>query len=222
MAERASSTLDRRGDLEVRLLGGFAVAIGDAELSPGPWPSQRSVQLVQLLALAEGHRLAREQAIDALWPQLEPEAGGANLRKAAHHARQALGAPDAVVLQGGQVSLFPSRRLVVAAVRFEARARAALERRERGGSIEAAAAYRGELLPGAPYEPWLDPARTRLRALFRELLRAGEQWERLAQAEPTDEPAHRALMRRELASGNRPAAIRWYSHLRKAPQRSEE
>ena len=202
--------------LQIRLLGAFTVALDDVVVSAEDWPSQRSAQLVQLLALAEGHRVPREQVIDALWPQLEPEAGGANLRKAAHHARQALGLQDAVVLHGGHVTLGPSKSIHVDAAHFEQLARAALASRDPGACAEAASLYAGDLLPGTPYEEWTEAARTRLRSRFLDLLRASAQWERLAEAEPTDEPAHRELMRRELAAGNRPAAIRWYSRLRTA------
>jgi DNA-binding SARP family transcriptional activator len=204
--------------VEIRLLGAFAVKLQGAEVLPGDWPSLRAAQLVQLLSLAEGRRLPREQIIDMLWPELGPEAGGANLRKAAHHARQALRSPDAVVLQGGQVALFPSQTVRVDATRFEQLANAALARRDAAACAEAAASYGGDLLPEARYEAWAETARARLRARYLDLLRVGGQWERLAEAEPTDEPAHREMIRHELAAGNRPAAIRWYSRLRTALQ----
>lgn len=202
--------------VQIRLLGTFAVSVDGRYVAQEQWPSLRSAQLVQLLGLAQGHRLAREQVIDALWPQLTPEAGSANLRKAAHHAREALGLRDAVVLQGGQVGLCPSVAMEVDAARFERLADEALPRRDPQACAEAASRYGGDLLPGAPYEAWTDSARTRLRTRYLELLRASGQWERLAEAEPTDEPAHCQLMRRSLESGNRPAAIRWYSRLRTA------
>jgi DNA-binding SARP family transcriptional activator len=202
--------------VEIRLLGAFTVRIDGVDIADGDWPSLRAAQLVQLLSLADGQRLPREQVIDTLWPQLDPDAGGANLRKAAHHARQALRSQDALVLQGGQVLLCPSKSLLIDAARFERLAGAALARRDPAACAEAVSLYGGELLPGAPYEPWTDMARARLRARYLALLRASGQWERLAEAEPTDEPAHRELMRRELAAGNRPAAIRWYSRLRTA------
>ena len=204
----------------IRLLGDFRVAIDGGEILPDDWPSLRAAQLVQLLGLAPGCRLPREQVIDALWPQLDPEAGGANLRKAAHHARQAVGRPDAVLLQGGQVSLCPSMPIDVDAARFERLADAAMAAGDPSACAAAADAYTGDLLPGSPYEPWAEAARSRLRSRFLELLRASAQWERLAQADPTDEPAHRELMRRELAAGNRPAAIRCYFRLRRALQRA--
>ncbi len=211
-------TIGARGRAEIRLLGAFAVAIDGVELRPDDWPSLRAAQLVQLLSLADGHGLLRDQVIDALWPQLAPEAGSANLRKAAHHARQALGHRDGVVLQGGKVVLCPSRTVAVDAARFEGLATAALARRDPAACAEAASAYGGDLLPGSPYEAWTESARTRLRARYLDVLRASAQWQGLAEAEPTDEPAHRELMRRELAAGNRAAAIRWYSRLRTALQ----
>jgi DNA-binding SARP family transcriptional activator/tetratricopeptide (TPR) repeat protein len=213
-----SGTVDPRTRVAIRVLGGFAAAVDGVEVPADDWPSLRAVQLVQLLCLADGHRLLREQVIDTLWPQLDSEAGGANLRKAAHHARQALRSQDAVVLRGGQVMLFPSASLVVDAVRFERLAQAAMASRDPAACAEAAGAYGGGLLPASRYETWTEAARTRLRSRYLELLRAGALWEQLAEAESTDEPAHRELMRRALAAGNRAAAIRWYSRLRTALQ----
>jgi hypothetical protein len=91
-----------RRDVRVRLLGSFAVTVDGGEIADEAWPSLRAAQLVHLLALADGHRLPREQVIDALWPQLDPDAGAANLRKAAHHARQAMRSTDTVALHGGR------------------------------------------------------------------------------------------------------------------------
>ena len=68
----------------------------------------------------------REQVIEALWPRLEPDAGAANLRKAAHHARQALGREDAVVLSGGRVDLFPGCDVETDVAGFERRAETAI------------------------------------------------------------------------------------------------
>ncbi|HEX6362921.1 MAG TPA: BTAD domain-containing putative transcriptional regulator, partial [Albitalea sp.] len=206
--------------LQVRLLGRFAVSVGSAELPAERWPSLRAAHLVQLLSLQPRHRMIRDQVIDALWPQLDPEAGAANLRKAMHHARQALGRHDAIVVHGGELALWPGRPVVVDAEAFASHAEAALARRDAAECAEAAREYPGDLLPGARYEAWTEVARERVHASHVELLRAGAQWDKLAQLEPTDEPAHRALMQRELACGNRAAALRWYAHLREALQQS--
>ena len=209
---------DLQEHLEVRLLGQFSAAVDGIELDAGRWPSLRAAHLVQLLSLGPRHRLTREEVIDALWPQLGPEAGAANLRKAAHHARQALGRHDGVVLQGGEVTLWPGRTVTVDADAFDSHAQAALASLDPVACAQAARVYAGDLLPGSRYEAWTEPARERLRARFIDLLRASSQWERLAQEEATDEPAHRELMALELAAGNRAAAIRWYAHLRAALQ----
>jgi DNA-binding SARP family transcriptional activator len=206
--------------VELRVLGGFSARVDGTEVPRKDWPSLRAAQLVQLLALAPGHSLLREQVIEALWPRLDPEAGAANLRKAAHHARQALRRPGAVVLQAGRVALCPSIPLVIDAAHFERLADAALAQADMAACSAAADAYGGELLPDSQYEAWTEAVRTRLRSRYLELLRVGEQWERLSEAEPADEPAHRALIERELAAGNRAAALRWYARLRSALQES--
>jgi DNA-binding SARP family transcriptional activator len=219
-----ASELDGRGlplpTLQLQLLGGFAVRIDGVELPSERWPSLRAAQLVQLLALQPRRRLTRDLVIDALWPRLDPEAGSANLRKAVHHARHALGRHDAVVVHGGEVLLWPERPVQVDAEEFERKADVALARRDAAECAEAARAYGGTLLPGSMYETWTAAARERLHARHLELLRMAGQWEQLALAEPTDEPAHRALMQRELQAGNRAAALRWYAHLREALQQS--
>jgi DNA-binding SARP family transcriptional activator len=214
--------VDPASRLEVRLLGGFSVSIDGVELAAERWPSLRAAQLVQLLGLAPHHRLTRDRVIDALWPQLGPDAGAANLRKAAHHARQALGRHDSVLLQGGEVLLWARGRVDVDVEHFERLAAAALTMP--AGSrpqacAEAIGAWGGHLLPGSAYEAWSEPARERLQAVFIELLRAAREWERLCREAPTDEAAHRELMAAELAAGNRAAAIRWYARLREALQR---
>jgi len=206
--------------LEVDLLGRFAVRIDGAEIAPDRWPSLRAAHLVQLLSLQPRRRLTRDMVVDALWPQLEPDPGNANLRKAAHHARHALGRHDAVVMQGGEVLLWPERPMVVDAEDFERSADAALGRRDAAACAEAARGYGGDLLPGSRYETWTVATRERLHARHVDLLRVAGQWDKLARIEPTDEPAHRALMQRELEAGNRAAALRWYAHLREALQES--
>ncbi|MEO5843504.1 MAG: AAA family ATPase [Caldimonas sp.] len=206
--------------LEVRLLGGFAVRVDGSELPAERWPSLRAAQLVQLLSLQPRRRLTRDRVVDALWPQLKADAGQANLRKATHHARQALGRHDGVVVQGGEVLLWPDRPVRVDAEDFERSAAAALQRRDAAACAEAAEAYAGDLLPGAQYEPWTEATSERLRALHLELLRVAGHWSKLAELDPTDEPAHRALMQRELEAGNRATALRWYAQLREALQAS--
>ena len=217
-APRSSKDLDPASCLGVQLLGGFSVSIDGVKLSAERWPSLRSAQLVQLLCLTPQQRQTRDRIVDALWPQLEPDAGAANLRKAMHHARQALGRHDGVLLQGDELILWPHGTVAVDTDTFERVAQAALADGDREACTSAVGTYGGDLLPGSAYEAWAESARERLHARFVELLRGSAQWEWLARVEPTDEPAHRELMAIESAAGNRAAAIRWYARLREALQ----
>jgi len=200
-------------DVRVEMLGRFRVVVG--ELVVEEWPTRRAQELVQLLALTEGRRLVRDQVIELLWPHLGIDAGAANLRKAAHHARRTLGDPEAVALRGGLVSLFPDRKVTTDVDEFLRAAAAALT----GDEVTACArvAERGaELLPETPYEEWTQEPRRLVRAQRAELLRRAADWERLIEVEPTDESACRELMQASLSAGSRHAAIQWYERLRLA------
>ena len=209
------------GDVRIELLGRLRVVVGEDEVGADAWAGRRAAELVALLALADGHRLTRDQVVEALWPHLDVEAGAANLRKAAHHTRQSLGSADAIVLRAGQVALFPSRSVETDAARFEARARAALASSDAARCAAVAAGDVGDLSPEFLYEQWTQGPRARLRSQYVELLRRSGQWERLVEVEPTDEPASQESMRRDLAAGSRAAAaaIRWYGRLRTALRR---
>src|SRR6266545_6197746 len=116
--------------VRVELLGHFRVTVDDRVVSAGDWRRARSVALVKLLALAPGYRLHREQVMDALWPELAPDAAAGNLRKAVHYARQALGAREVIELDGEILALAPRAELVIDAAVFEADAQTALRSRE--------------------------------------------------------------------------------------------
>ncbi|MHB8689757.1 MAG: AfsR/SARP family transcriptional regulator [Solirubrobacteraceae bacterium] len=173
------------GGIRIELLGRFRVLAGNDELVKDGWPGRRAAELVALLALPDRHRLTRDEVIEALWPHLDVEAGAANLRKAAHHARQALADPEAVALRGGQVVLFGSRAVETDAGEFESLARAALAGDDPAACASVASGYAGDLLPEMLYEAWTQAPRGRLRSRYLELLRRSGQWERLVEVEPT-------------------------------------
>ncbi len=209
-------TVESDGTVRINLLGGFSLVVDGEEMATDGL-RRRALELIQLLALADRRRLSRDRVIEALWPHLEVDAGAANLRKAAHHIRQALGDRQAVVLKGGQVALLPNRAIETDVDEFEASAAEALESGDPARCEAAMLAY-AELLPEALYESWTRERREHLRARHAELLRAAGAWERLVEAEPTAEAAYLQLMRRELEAGSRAAAIRWYGRLRTALQ----
>ena len=185
--------------LEIRLLGRFEVLVDSHLVPTEAWPQRRAADLVKVLALAPGHRMPRDEVLEALWPRLTADAAAANLHKAASYARRALGARGAIVLRSGMVELAPDAEVTTDVERFE-----------RGDD----SAYGGDLLPDDPYATWALATRARLRQRRLELVRERGEWDEVLREEPADEEAHRALMRRHLASGDRLAATRQLGLLR--------
>lgn len=202
--------------MAIHVLGRFSVAVGGAPIPGDAWRSRRAADLVKLLALAPGHRLPRVQLMEALWPESEPRLSGTNLRKALHFARLATGDERAIVSEGGVVRLWPGAQVKTDVDRFEVAARRALDTGDPAACHMAADLYDGDLLPDDRYEPWSIEPRGHLRRRYLEVLRGGGLWGRLAEEDPTDEQAARALMRAHLDAGERRQAIRAFERLREA------
>lgn len=198
----------------IGLLGSFRVEIDGRAVPPSAWRHRRGADVVKLLALQPAGRLHREQAMELLWPGLPGDLAAANLRKAVLYARRALGSEDAVRVNAGVVALWPEGTLATDVDAFERAARDAIGTADRDAAAGAAKLYAGDLLPDQPYEAWLTEHRERLRRLYLDVLRSGERWDRLLEVDPTDEKAHRALMRAHLEADNRPAAMRQFERLR--------
>jgi DNA-binding SARP family transcriptional activator len=196
----------------VQLLGGFEVQVSGRPVPALAWRHRRGAELVKLLALAPEHRLHREELMEKLWPDLGSDAAAANLRKALHYARAALGGRDSIAAEAELLTLWPAGDLLVDAEQAEARARQALA--TAAGIGAAAALFTGELLPADRYAEWTEPHRERLRRRRLELLRAAARWDEVLDLDGTDEEAWRALMRRHLDRGDRRGAIREFQRLR--------
>ncbi len=199
--------------VQVRLLGRFEVVIDGRAVPATEWRRRHPAALVKILALTPGHKLHREQVIDALWPDDTLEQAAPKLHKAAHYARRATGRPDAVVLRNEAVQLFPDASVAVDVDDFDAAARAALADRDAVAATTALAGYGGELVPEDRYEPWAEDRREQLRRRHLDLLRLAGRWEQLVELDPADEAAHIELMRHYAASGDRHAALRQFERL---------
>ena len=208
------------GKLEIRLLGTLSVA---AE-KPGEFPLPRKNKAVlAALALAGPEGLSREKLVDFFWRDRGEERARASLRQALAATRKSLGPyrdclqadPDKVTINGAMI--------VVDAPAFEALASSESdEDRDR-----ALALYQGDLLDGVPlkeegFEAWLRPLRERLRTKAITLLsesldsardeaRRVSLASRLLDLEPTNEAAHRALMRVYAARGRDNAALKQFN-----------
>ncbi|MFL5828323.1 MAG: ATP-binding protein [Solirubrobacteraceae bacterium] len=164
------------GNVSVCLLGGFSATVDGVLVPETAWRLKKARELVKLLALAPGHRLHREQAMDVLWRDREPAAAANNLHQAVYVARRALDA-DAIVV--GEQLLHLAADVDVD--RLELAAGEARHAKTHAGYGAALALYRGELLPENRYDDWASERRDELAALAAEL---ADELAALGSAEP--------------------------------------
>jgi DNA-binding SARP family transcriptional activator len=213
--------------LQIHLLGRFEVVRGGAPIPPQAWRRRRPADLLRLVALSPGHSVAREVAIDALWPDKDPDSGANNLHRALYDLRQILGGRW-VDIERGRISLRPEAWVDVDA--FER----AIEAGGSEGFTLAVSLYRGDLSPEDVESPWLGPRRAALRGRFAEaafpraleLAGGGDPGaavallRRLLRVSPASEEAHRLLMRLLAETGRRADALRQYDACEAALQRA--
>ena len=225
--------------VRVWLLGGFRVMVGPRSIGEEEWRLKKAASLLKLLALAPGHQLHREQAMELLWPELEPEAALNNLHHVLHVARRILepsapagsAASGYLHLRGEQLALCPEGQLWVDVEAFEEAATTARHALEPVAYQVAIDLYSGELLPEDRYEPWVEERRAQLRGAYLSLLvelaglyeergQFGETIEALGRVvaeEPSQEEAHAGLMRLYALSGQRHEALLQYEVLWEKP-----
>jgi DNA-binding SARP family transcriptional activator len=207
--------------LRVGLLGPFRVEVGGQHI--GSWRTAKVRDLMAYLVLAGDRPVSRDQIIEALWPDTDPEGGQSLLHTTLYYLRRTLKptGDEPITFAGGAYRL-ERTRCEVDFERFQALAA--------GGGVDgwraAADLYRGELLEGFDY-PWCEAPRARARMLYLEVLRSlaahlrrgpnpseAIDWlQRLVQADPLAEDGHLALMECYAAAGNRSAALQQYRTL---------
>lgn len=209
---------DARGEqssskFDVRCYGGFTVRLGDTEVVN--WKMQKARELLAYLLARGGVAVPREEAGEALWPELDPEQMQRMLSDAAYHLRRALkevggDGTDPLITQGQRYHL-RQELFRVDLNGFEAHLRraAALPAAEAIFVYERALEVaRQELFSGEPFE-WAGPFRQARQGRFvqavhaaaklamqcRDTERAAGFYRSILEREPTDEEAARGLMR---------------------------
>ena len=203
--------------LRIHAIGGFRVEVGDEDRTPAAF--DRAAALLAWLALNPG--LHPRSAVAArFWPDVLDESARASLRSALWALRRQLGeeANGALVATRDRVGLGDDVWVDVGEA----------ERLRAAGQLEEALALaEGELLPGLEDE-WAfearDEHRARTAAVLEQLAAASEEAgdlrraadlsRRAAALDPLSEEAHRSLMRRLAAAGDRAAALTAFSELR--------
>src|SRR3954447_12462517 len=150
--------------VRINLLNGFSATVEGVAVPDARWRLKKARELVKLLGLAPAHRLHREQAMEALWRRLEPDAAANNLHQAVYVARRALDA-DAIEVRDEMLGLAAE----VDVDGFELAA-AEARRTETAGAYRAALSlYAGELLPENRYDDWAAERREELAGLAAKL-----------------------------------------------------
>jgi DNA-binding SARP family transcriptional activator/tetratricopeptide (TPR) repeat protein len=208
-SNRSGGTLG--GVLRVRLLGALEVEL-DGRVIESP-PSQRPWAVFAYVALSP-HQVSRGELAARFWPDVLDQSARASLRSAVWALRRQLG--ERLVVDRDRVGLHDSEGVWIDAREFERLA-------EAEAPEQALALSRGELLEGIEDE-WALSARERhrervvalLELLAQEREQRGERLEALdltrrqVECYPFDEQAHRRLIVRLDALGDRAGGLRAY------------
>lgn len=232
--------------LRIQCLGPLLVNVGSDPIDIKALKKRKAGQLLVLLLTQEGP-LPRDQVLDRLWPDLDPEAADTSLRVSLHHLRRQLephlgGRSKSRYIQaeGGLIWFSRQPEAEVDLYQFREALEKAQEAAAVGDSATAAAAYetacrryRGDLSADDPYSSALEDHRNSLREQYTAALEwMGQYYWQEAQdparailafrqrlnVDNTHEPAHQALMRIYLENGQVAAARQQYAACREALQ----
>lgn len=228
------ATVPSTAALEIQILGDFRIAIGGHVLERPAWRLRKAESLVKLLAATSGHRLHREQILEALWPEANLQVAAAAFYQALHFARRAL-EPDLVDRHGSAflslnrnvLELRAPGKLWIDADEFEDAAAIARATGDPETYHRAIGLYSGDLLPDDLYEDSVAARRQQLRYLCLDLLAelahrlqsvgdfngASAALERALQIEPASGEIYVALMRFYALAGMRERALLQYRRL---------
>jgi ATP/maltotriose-dependent transcriptional regulator MalT/DNA-binding SARP family transcriptional activator len=210
--------------IRIRTLGRFEVLVNDEPLEFSRKVPKKTLALLKVLVAYGGEEVSEQSLCDALWGDEEADAARQALGITVVRLRKLLGVSDAVLQQGGKISL-DRTQCWVDAWRFEQRT---TQLKEPGAVSRGLVLYGGKFLPEDEGEPWSVPARERLRGKFIHLLAthghsletAGETDGAIAlylrgiDADPIVEAFHQGLMRCYRQLDRHTEAISVYRRLR--------
>ena len=210
--------------IRIRTLGRFELQVNDKPVEFRRKVPKKTLALLKALVAYGGQEVSEQTLCDALWGDEEADAARQALGITILRLRKLIGSSEAVLQQGGKVSL--DRALCwVDAWRFEEWV-ANLD--GPGALSKALDLYGGTFLPEDEGEPWSVPTRERLRGKFIHLLAThGHALEgdgatadairlylRGVDADPIVEVFHQGLMRCYERLGRHTEAISVYRRLR--------
>ncbi len=232
--------------LTVKLMGEFRVTRAGIALTEAEWHRPIVQRLFQYFALHRQERLARDQILDDLWRESDPQNAAVTFRTVFSRLRAALEphlrpkAPSRYFAVEGDVYRFdPSDRVRVDVEHFATTVRRVLNDAAQhdipplADELLTALTDYQPLLPHLPLEEWLLEPREQLAALYVEgclyVAQAQLIYNRLAEAldwanktiaaAPWSEEAYQILMRAHARQGNRTLALKAYADAVSALQR---
>jgi LuxR family maltose regulon positive regulatory protein len=214
------NTDSRPASLRLRAFGPLRIERDGVTLGTVGRAQRKPLDLLALLVAHGGRPLEVPVVIDALWPSLDANAPRASMSMAVTRLRRLLGAPTAVRLAEGRLSL-DTRQVWTDVAAFETQADAA-ERGDVPAALAAIDLYRDALLGGEPLGGRLLARRQQLAQQLCDLaLNAAQRLQacgatpqavrllqRALECEPLCEPLYRALMQAQLAAGERAEVLR--------------
>ena len=219
---------DGRAPVQIQTLGGFRVVRVGVPVPAEAWRSKKARDLLKILAARRGRPVARDEAIEALWPEEDPARTGNRLSVALSTLRSVLD-PERVFPQDhfvatadGALRLLWTRS---SSTSNRSSVPPSLGSARRSGAREEAlpllelaeAAYTGDFLEEDRYEDWAEPLRNEARVAYVDVLRAlGETTKapkyflRIIDRDPFDEQAHLGLVAALQNAGSHGEARRAY------------
>lgn len=223
--------------LRVQTLGPFRVWRGAREILPSEWRREKARKLFQVLLTYRYTRLDRDQILEMLWPDLDPETAKRDFKVALSTLCKVLeperpeGIPSAYIIRdGSRYGLRPYADIWIDVEEFEREvARGdALFNQDPSKALEhyrqALALYQGDYLEYCLYDSWCEGERERILNLYlrsaervAELLSRQEAWEEVLAVcrailarDPCWEQAYRLMMLAYARTGRRTQALKTF------------
>lgn len=225
----------------VRLLGRLEVVVPHGPVGERDWGKRKARLLFAMLVARAGTDVPRGEIIEYLWPDMDESRAVNNFyvvwsaMKRALVPRTGRDTPFPYIEHVHEVCRVVPGRIVTDLDEFESHvvaARRAREQGDLGGELEAIRSaeqvYRGDLLPGDIYDDWFAPLRARTRHAFEDVMlrgamileERGNPHEGLAllrrsmSDDTLREDFYQALLRLQIAAGQRSEAIETYMSCR--------
>ena len=229
--------------LRIHCFGGFRVKRGETVVRDSEWKSKRAKVLVKLLISHDGHKVARDAAMEMLWPDASTDSLSMTLNSMLYRARKVLDAgakseeSSSCIVQEGDLLSLNSGAVWTDVGQFllhnetAVRMKAKKDLKKTVAEYEKAfSLYQGDFLPEDLYHDWAGAMRDRLRLLYLKALqdagniaeslgdkeKASSFQERAFSSDPCNETACRWLMTRYLSNGQRGEAVRTYERCERA------